>query len=406
MAGDDRPVERGPSAPDRRAVPAAAVLVLQQDRLAVGPGARGEAGGGELEQSEQAGHLSFPGQQRGQGTGQPDRLVGEVGAQQPVAAGRRRTLGEEHVEHAQYPAEALAPLLRRRHREGDAGGGDGLLGPGDPGLEGGHRHQEGAGDLLAGQPGDHPQGQRRAGLGRQYGVAGDEHQREHVVLDQVRVPRQVVRAARGGIGAGTRPALGQPAGEGGVALVEGGAAAVPVDGAAPAGGEQPADRVGRFAVARPGDQRLGHGLLGDVLGEVEVAGEAGEGADDARRLDPPHGLDGPPGGLGAVAPIKRPGKKRPGIRCPGIRCPGIRCPGIRCSGRSGRPGRACRPVRGLGAQSCPVRSRHARSLTIHSLSWGNSSMLGTRRISTFVPGKAGSRFAQATASSCEATSRM
>lgn len=329
MAGGGRPVERGQTAPDGRAVPVAAVLVLQQDRFAVGPGARGEAGGGQLEQGEQAGHLRFRGQQRGQGTGQPDRLVGEVGAQQPVAAGSRRALGEEHVEHAQHPAEALAALLRRGYREGDAGGGDGLLGPGDPGLEGGYRHQEGAGDLLAGQSGDHPQGQRRAGLGRQHGVAGDEHQCEDVVLDQVRVPRQVVRAAGGGIGAGTRPALGQPAGEGRVALVEGGAAAEPVDGAAPAGGEQPADRTGRLAVARPGDERLGDGLLGDVLGEVEVAGEAGEGADDPRRLDPPHGLDGPPGGVGAgrtVEAVDRPGRAR-------------------------RPGRACRPVRVRGAQS-------------------------------------------------------
>ena len=57
--------------------------------------------------------------------------------------------------------------------------------------------------------------------------------------------------------------------------------------------------------------------------------------------------------------------------------------------------------------SWPVASRHARSFWIHSLSCGNSSMLGTRRISVLMPGPAiGARFAHSTASSFEATSRI
>src|SRR5690606_8894843 len=106
-------------------------------------------------------------------------------------------------------------------------------------------------------------------------------------------------------------------------------------------------------------------LLGDVFGEGEVSRIAGERADDACRFHPPHGLDGPP--------------RRLGTR---------------------------RAVLDRIHQSWPVRSRHARSVMIHSLSCGNSSMLGTRRISVFVPGKAGIRLAHSTASSLEATSRM
>ena len=59
------------------------------------------------------------------------------------------------------------------------------------------------------------------------------------------------------------------------------------------------------------------------------------------------------------------------------------------------------------AHSWPVASRQARSFWIHWLSCGNSSMLGTRRISVLMPGPViGSRLAHSTASSFEATSRM
>lgn len=54
-----------------------------------------------------------------------------------------------------------------------------------------------------------------------------------------------------------------------------------------------------------------------------------------------------------------------------------------------------------------MASRHARSFLIHSLSWGNSSMLVTRRISVFMPGPdMGARFAHSTASSFEVTSTI
>ena len=209
----------------------------------------------------------------------------------------------------------------------------------------GGRRQERPGDLVAGQAADHPQRQRDAGLARQHRVAGDEHQREHVVVDPVGVPQQVVLLS----GSGVAPEVAWPssrsARQRGVPLVEGGPPPEGVDGPPPADGEQPAGRVARHAVARPGDQRLGERLLGEVLGQREVAGVAGQRADDPRRLDPPDGLDG-------------------------------------LATRRG----VARPARAAGGHSWPVGSRHARSFWIHSLSCGNSSMLGTRRISVFEPG--------------------
>src|SRR5690606_29337002 len=86
--------------------------------------------------------------------------------------------------------------------------------------------------------------------------------------------------------------LAEVAGEGGVPVVARGAAPGRVDGAAAADGEQPPRPVAGDAVARPGHQRLGERLLREVLGQREVAGVAGERADDPRRLDPPDRGDG------------------------------------------------------------------------------------------------------------------
>ena len=68
---------------DRRGVPLPAVLVLEQDRRTVRAGPGREARGGQLTQREQAVHLGLIRLQRGQRAGQPDRLVRQVGAQQP-----------------------------------------------------------------------------------------------------------------------------------------------------------------------------------------------------------------------------------------------------------------------------------------------------------------------------------
>src|SRR5690606_34136852 len=103
-------------------------------------------------------------------------------------------------------------------------------------------------------------------------------------------------------------------------------------------------------------QRLGQRLLGQILGEFDVAGVAGEPAHDPGGLAAPHRLDG--------------------------------------------------ATDAAAGHSWPVSSRQARSLATHSLSCGNSSMVGMRRISILLPRWLGARLAHSIASSLDATSMM
>ncbi len=107
-------------------------------------------------------------------------------------------------------AEPLAALLGRRQLERHSGRRDRLLRPGDPGLDRRHGYQERPRDLLAGQAADRAQRQRHPGLGREHRMAGHEHQREDVVVDPVRIPRQV-GPPRPGPRAGRSPSASWPA---------------------------------------------------------------------------------------------------------------------------------------------------------------------------------------------------
>ena len=287
-----------------------------------------------------------------QRAGEAGRLAGQIEPDEVVSRGRRRALREDHRDHVEHRAQPLATVGTGRHLEPGGGGGQGLLRSRDAGLDRGRRHEERPGDLVTREPADDAQRQRDPCLGRQHRVAGDEDQREDVVVDAIRLPRLAARRRRCSRRDGT---LGEVVGDRGVALIERRAAPQGIDRAPPGGGHQPPRRARGDTVAGPVDERLGKRLLGGILGEREVAGGTGERTDDPRRLDPPHRADD-------LARI---------------------------------------------GHSCPVASRHARSFWTHGLSWGNSSMLLTRRISVFIPGPAsGARLAHSTASWMDATSRM
>ena len=140
--------------------------------------------------------------------GQPDRLVREVLPDPVAARRRRRALREDQVEDVQHRRQPFAAFVGRRHLERDLRRAERLLRAGDPGLDRGRRHQERPGDLVAGQTADHAQRQRDLRLARQHRVARDEHQRQHVVVDPVRVPEHVVARThpRPGRGRGRRTA--------------------------------------------------------------------------------------------------------------------------------------------------------------------------------------------------------
>ena len=167
------------------------------------------------------------------------------------------------------------------HLEGDVPGGEGALGADDALGDGRLRGEEGAGDLRCRQAAEQPQGEGDAGLGGQDRVAGGEDEPQQVVVDVVGVGGFLGR----GDGLQGAADLRQLAG---VVLP----APDQVDGAVPGGGHEPGARVVGHTVPRPllqgGDQRV----LGEFLGDADVADDAGDGGDDARGLDAVDGLDG------------------------------------------------------------------------------------------------------------------
>src|SRR5438270_1559520 len=82
----------------------------------------------------------------------PDRLSRELASLQLRADAASIAFVENQVEHMQYSAEPLCPLLTGWQRKWDAGSLDALLGPADPLRHGRLRHQECVREFGSGQP--------------------------------------------------------------------------------------------------------------------------------------------------------------------------------------------------------------------------------------------------------------
>ena len=196
----------------------------------------------------------------------------------------------EHLREA-FRAVILGRQCERLSRRLDLG-----LGPADP-L--GHRRlgdQERGRDLAGGQAADRAQRQRDGQRRAERGVAAHEHEDQRVVA-----PRRRVRA-------GHRPRGGDllPAAAGILA-------AVGVGQAARGHPDQPAERIVRLAVTRPGARGCDECLLRRVLGIGKVAVPADERAEDLRRQLAQQVLDrvrrGHSSGSGALS------TSRTSIRC-------------------------------------------------------------------------------------------
>jgi hypothetical protein len=201
-------------------------------------------------------------EQVGERAPQPDRLRHQLGA--PAVA-----LVEDQVDDAEDGVEALAQQVRRWHPERDPGRPDLALGPHQPLRHRALRHQEGAGDLLGGEPAQGAQGERHLGLDRERRVAAGEDELQALVRERRRARRRLRPAA-----GGEQAELG---GEGPVAPDA-------VGGPVPRRRDEPGARVVGGAVARPpvGGQR--ERLLRGLLGEVEVAEEADQRGQHAAPL--------------------------------------------------------------------------------------------------------------------------
>ena len=255
---------------DHLAVPATAILIVEQDDRAVGVEPRRGARLLQQHQRGQAHDLRLGGEEPQQQAAEPDRLL----AQSAARLGRLRAGGialvEHQINHRQHGADPLRPLHRAGSLEGHLGLGDARLGPGNSLFHGRLADQKGAGDLADAQARDDPQRQRDLLRRRQLRVATDEHQPQDVVsvvrpvqpvghrsLHVVDVGDLILRRKRG-LSAGL---------------------AHPVQRRVAADQDQPCGRIARRPLGRPGPQRPQAGLLIGLLGGVEVAEIAQQGAD-------------------------------------------------------------------------------------------------------------------------------
>ena len=254
---------------DQLPVPQRAVLVGQRHQLAGRAHAGRSARLGEQQQREQPEHLGLVGHQVGERPRQPDRLRGEVGAQQWP---RRRgvALVEDQVQHGQHRRQPVGELRLAGHPVGDAGVADLLLGPHDALRDGRLGRDVGAGDLGHLQPAEQAEGERGLGERRERRVAAGEDQSQLVVAHRSRLLLRLVGVVQ-------QQGLRVPG-------LAGGLAADPVDRAVAGGGDDPGARVGREHV--PALHRHRERVLHGLLGEPDVAEEACQGGDAAAVLGP------------------------------------------------------------------------------------------------------------------------
>ncbi len=174
----------------------------------------------------------------------------------------------------------MGGLGRGRQLDGNPLGGERPLRAGD--APGGRRlrHQVRTGDLGDGQPAEQPEGERHPRLRRQHRVAGGEDETQQVVAHVVVERRGQVRVV---------DIRGRPA-DLGELLPVAGAPAQQVDGAVLGRRHQPGAGVVRHPVRRPPLQRDDQRVLGQLLGEADVADQARETRDDPGGLDPPDRL--------------------------------------------------------------------------------------------------------------------
>ena len=173
--------------------------------------------------------------------------------------------------------------------EGNVGLGQGLLGAHDALRHGRFGDQEGARDLVGGETAEHAQGQGDPRLGGQHRVAGGEHQPQHVVADVL------VDGLQHRVVLGVRVELAGLEVAADLLLFAAEPLVSPdqVDGAVFGGGHEPGPRVVRDTRLRPLLQRGDERVLGEFLGEADVAHDARDACDQSRGLDPPHGVDRP-----------------------------------------------------------------------------------------------------------------
>ena len=282
-----RPLQRGEPAPDEELVPASPILIEQEDRLSRRSDPGAQSGGLDLHQAPR-GHAppTRSGAELREDPAEAQRLLAERGADPVLARGGGVALVEDEIDDLEHRREPGRQLLAARHLERHLGLGERPLGAHDPLRQRRLRHEEGAGDLLGGEPAEQAKGERDPRLGREHRMAGDEDEAEEVVADVIVDARRRDRAREASCCdfqlVAELPFL---------AFVHRATAQL-IDRAVLRGGHQPGARLVGHTRLRPTLQRRDQGVLRQVLGHSHVAHEPGEAGDEPRRLDSPDRLDG------------------------------------------------------------------------------------------------------------------
>ena len=282
-------IECSKAAANEQLIPAAAVLIEQQDGLARRAEARSGTRGLNFHQRDQTVDLRLGGREAGEDAAEAQCIFAQRGTQPVFAGGGGVALVEDEIDDFEHGRQARGAVQAGGNFEGHMRFGERALGAHDALRDGGLRSEKGAGNLRRGEAAEQAQGEGDARFGREHGMAGDEDEAEQIVLDIA-----VGCAGEGGgeVGEGALLLVFELAGELFVFLLDARVAAQQVDGAVLGGGHEPRAGVLRHAGRGPlfecGDQRV----LGQLFGDADIAHDARQSGDDARGLHAPHGVDG------------------------------------------------------------------------------------------------------------------
>ena len=180
-----RPRERGEPAPDQQLVPARAVLIEQQDRLARGSDPGGRARCLDLHQRHEAVHLGLGRRKLGQDAAEPQRVLAQSGPHPVVAGGRGVALVEDEIDDLEHGREPCGQLLPAGHLEGHMRFGERALGAHDALRNRRLRDQERRRDLGGGEPAEQLSVSATRASVREHRVAGGEDEPQQVVADLI-----------------------------------------------------------------------------------------------------------------------------------------------------------------------------------------------------------------------------
>ena len=197
------------------------------------------------------------------------RLQTEIRTDKVVARRGCVAFVENEVDDLEHRGQPRSPFGAARHLEGQSRLCDCLLRAHDTLRDRGLARQEGACDLVRRQAADYLQGQRRAGVGRQHGVAGHEDEAQQLVAEII------VHSRFDGVGRAVVRLVERPRDLLVLALAHL-VAPEGIDRATFGDGHQPGARIGRNAGGRPLGQRDDQRVLRQLLGTIDIPDDAGQ----------------------------------------------------------------------------------------------------------------------------------